>query len=158
MSVSVLACTNRCFSNKIHSCNPQAPYTLPLLISMCEGSVTATTDGHYTVAVTFGSLKLHAGGRLMMMMVVMVMVMVVVMVMMVMMVVMVVVVVVVMAVRMTAVMMMMIIVAYYELSFRTNFETVYAYAYSNYVRVTHCNISQHQDYPLEETYTHTPLT
>ena len=39
-----------------------APYVLPVLISGCEGSSTATTDGKYTLAVAFGSLKLPKGG------------------------------------------------------------------------------------------------
>ena len=39
-----------------------APYVLPVLISGCEGSITATADGKYTLAVAFGSLKLPKGG------------------------------------------------------------------------------------------------
>ena len=39
-----------------------APYTLPVLISGCEGSISATTDGNFTLAVAFGKLELHAGG------------------------------------------------------------------------------------------------
>lgn len=38
------------------------PYTLPLLISNCEGTITATTAGKFTLAVAFGALKLPAGG------------------------------------------------------------------------------------------------
>ena len=44
------------------------PYTMPVLISGCEGSITAaaSSDGgggvEYTLAVAFGSLKLPAGG------------------------------------------------------------------------------------------------
>ena len=38
------------------------PYVMPVLISNCEGSITATADGKYTLAVAFGALKLPAGG------------------------------------------------------------------------------------------------
>jgi hypothetical protein len=38
------------------------PFTLPMLISNCEGTITATTAGNYTLAVNFGSLKLPAEG------------------------------------------------------------------------------------------------
>jgi hypothetical protein len=38
------------------------PYALPLLILAVEGSVHASVDGSFTVAVAFGVLDLHAGG------------------------------------------------------------------------------------------------
>jgi hypothetical protein len=39
------------------------PYTMPLLISNCEGSVSqAQANGKITLDIAFGSLKLPAGG------------------------------------------------------------------------------------------------
>ena len=40
-----------------------APYTMPLLISNCEGSISqAQPNGKITLDIAFGSLKLPAGG------------------------------------------------------------------------------------------------
>jgi len=39
-----------------------APYTMPVLISGVEGSISATAGGKFTLAVAFGKLELHAGG------------------------------------------------------------------------------------------------
>lgn len=40
-----------------------APYTMPLLISNCEGSISqAKANGKITLDIAFGSLKLPAGG------------------------------------------------------------------------------------------------
>jgi len=38
------------------------PYTLPLLLVNCEGTISAAANGTVTVAVAFGRLQLHAGG------------------------------------------------------------------------------------------------
>lgn len=38
------------------------PYSLPLLVLGCEGTISAATNGTVTVAVAFGRLQLHAGG------------------------------------------------------------------------------------------------
>jgi len=45
-----------------HTHTTQPPYTLPLLISRCEGSISASGDGKHTVTVAFGRLQLHPGG------------------------------------------------------------------------------------------------
>jgi len=38
------------------------PYTLPLLLVNCEGTISTSTNGTFTLAVAFGRLQLHAGG------------------------------------------------------------------------------------------------
>eukprot|EP00662_Eupelagonemidae_sp_cell21_P019337 gene19337-4764_t len=40
----------------------KAPYTLPVLLSNCEASLTATAGGQYTLYVGFGHLSLRPGG------------------------------------------------------------------------------------------------
>ena len=37
------------------------PYTMPVLISGCEGTIKATAAGEFELAVAFGSLNLPAG-------------------------------------------------------------------------------------------------